>query len=185
MFLSICKSCFCRWKTRKKAKNQPLIKKKPQKTHQKNPSPPSLWLTCPAQFQLYDKQGENHRISFSQAALTWAVAHPWSLRGGGPKAGVWNAEGACSMWMAVWPQMDLERLVLSPWAHQSLDIGWPSLRKSKRTAPKCSGTSGLQEISKHPGLPVSLGLRISTPAPSLVWPQVWIIAPLAVWFCRS
>ena len=41
MFLSICKSCFCRWKTRKKAKNQPLIKKKkkipPKKTH-----PPKL-----------------------------------------------------------------------------------------------------------------------------------------------
>jgi len=179
MFLSTCKSCCCRWKTRKKAKNQPT-----NQTNKKNTAP-KIVTNVYSPVRIIGQTRKKFQTFFPSSHSDVSGVASWSPRDGGPKAGMRNAEGACSMWMLVWPQMDLEWLVPSPWAHQSLDIGWPSSRKSKRTALKCNGTSVLQEISKHPGLHVSLGLRISTLAPFLIWPQLWIIVPLAVWFCRS
>lgn len=105
MFLSTCKSCCCRWKTRKKAKNQPT-----NQTNKKNTAP-KIVTNVYSPVRIIGQTRKKFQTFFPSSHSDVSGVASWSPRDGGPKAGMRNAEGACSMWMPVWPQMDLEWLV--------------------------------------------------------------------------
>lgn len=89
----------------------------------------------------------------------------------GPRAGVWSGwrELAACGWPCV-PRWTWSGSCVS-WAPKSWVQAGSPWRKSKPTAPKHSGASGLQELSRDP-MYVSLRLGLNYPATCLRWLQL-------------
>ena len=82
-------------------KNKKESKKSTNQPNKKNPSAPKIVTNVYSPVRIIGQTRKKIQTFFPSSHSDVSGVASWSLRDGGPKAGMWNAEGACSMWMPV------------------------------------------------------------------------------------